>query len=230
MTVEKQQRTPTLSEVIQAGIESALLNLNTCMPGIVQSYNTGKNTVDVQPVFKRAYENGDTAEIPVIRNVPVCYPRANQAAITFPIKAQDTVLLLFSQRTLDSWKLKGGKIQPGDSRNHDLSDAVAIPGIYPSTNFVPVDPDNLVIRYLLSKITVKKNGTIELQAGGAKINMTKTGKISIGNGVVDLLDLLDKTLDAILSLSVSTALGPSGPPINSTQFQAIKKQLGLIKQ
>lgn len=229
MTAEEQNRTPDLSECIKEGIRAAMLNINTCMPGIVQSYSPLKNTADVQPVFKRKYENGDTADIPVIRNVPVAFPRAGTAAITFPIKPNDNVLLLFSQRTLDQWKTFGGKIQPNDPRTHDLSDAIAIPGVYPASDPVPIDPDNLVIRNLLSKIIVKKTGDMTLQAGGAIIEMTKSGQVKMGNGVVDLLDLVDKLLDAILKMSVGTALGPSTPPLNSAEFTAIKTQLATIK-
>jgi len=238
---------PTLEEVIRLGVQNALFDLNTAMPGIVQSYDNLTNTANVQPVFRRTYTddgegNTETVDAPIINKVPVAFPRANQAAITFPIRQGDTVLLIFSQRTLDRWKTVGGKVTPGDPRTHALSDAIAIPGVYPATNPVLIDPDNLVIRHILSKITVKKDA-IEVASGAGKITVDSTGKLTLGNGVIELLDLVDKlmeqvnaTLTAITSITVPTAVGPSGTPNNAasfisakTQVTALKTKLGFIK-
>jgi hypothetical protein len=91
-----------------------------------------------------------------------------------------------------------------------------------------VDPDNLVIRHLLSKVTVKKDA-IEVTAGAGKITVDKTGKVSLGNGVIELLGLLDELIDQILSLTVPTAVGPSGVPNNAAAITAIKAKLTTIK-
>ncbi len=230
---------PSLAEVIRGAIQAQMFELNTAMPGIVQSYNASTNTASVQPAFKRTYaEPNDTpafgtpeeelVDLPIINNVPVCFPRAGQAAITFPLKPQDTVLLIFAQRSIDKWKNLGGNIAPDDPRTHALSDAIAIPGVYPSSNPVLVDPDNLVIRHVLAKITVKKDA-LELAAGAGLITVNKAGKVTVGNGVVDLLALLDQTLDAIKLLTVPTAVGPSGIPNNAAAFEAIKTALASIK-
>lgn len=240
-----QNETPSFAGALQAIVQAALIQMNTCMPAQVESFNKLTGTVNVQPSIKRKYVKGDeVVNLPIINNVPIVFPRANDAAITFPIKKGDTVLLIFSQRSLDRWKTQGGIVEAGDPRHHDLSDAFAIPGVYPSSNpIIGLDGDNLVVRHgLTSKITVKKDA-VEIAVGAALVKVDKAGKISAGNGVVELLDLVDKTLarvstvlDNILALTVPTGVGPSGPPINSALFTAdklditaLKTQLGAIK-
>jgi len=229
MTQTKNE-TPTLSEVIRVAIEDALLNINTAMPGEIQSYDSATNFASVQPVFKRKYsENEEIVKLPIINQVPVAFPRANQAAITFPIKKGDTVLLIFSQRSLDKWKQSGGIISPDDPRTQDISDAIAIPGVYPVADPIVIDGDNLVIRHLLGKVTVKQDG-VEIAAGAGLITVDKTGKVTVGNGSIDLLDLIDQMLTAIQKLTVLTRVGDSSIPVNTADFGAIQQKLGLIKQ
>ena len=232
MTREQENRTPTLTDVINAALEGFAQEFNTCMPAIVEKYDNNLNTVNAQPVFKQTFAGDPVDEVvdtPLVRNVPVAFPRANQAALTFPIQPGDTVLLVFSQRSIDVWKTTGGIIPPNDPRVNDLSDAIAIPGIYPSSNPVPIDPDNLVLRYLLSKITLDPTGEITIEAGAAKIVMTRSGQFQITNGGVDLLALYDATLTSIQQLTVATALGPSSIPTNVADFIQQQIQLASLK-
>lgn len=223
--------TPSLSELIRVGIEGRLFDLNTAMPGKVVAYHSTKGMVDVQPVFKRKYtKNNKVTNLPVINNVPVCFPRSGVAAITFPIQPGDYVMLVFSQRSMDKWKTFGGVISPGDPRTHHLSDAVAFPGVYPQVGIpVPFDPDNLVVRHALSKIVLKKTGDITIQGALATITMTKAGQFKIGNGAVELLTLIDNLLDQVMALTVNTVVGVSTPPNNLAAIALIKTQLALIK-
>lgn len=226
---ESPNNTPTMAKVLQDHIKGVLKDIHTCMPAEVQSYDTTTNSVDVQPNFKRTYTDGDTVDLPIIRSVPVAFPRAGTAGITFPIKRGDSVLLIFSERSLDKWKNTGGTITPDDPRTHDLSDAIAIPGIYPQSNPLPIDPDNLVVRNLTAKATFEPSGNVTIEGGISKIAMDKTGKIAIGNGTIELLDLIDQVIDGIQALTVATAVGPSSVPINLATFAALKLQLAFIK-
>ena len=141
-----------------------------------------------------------------------------------------SVLLVFSQRSIDNWKQTGGIVEAGDPRHHDLSDAVAIPGIYPkAAPLVGVDPDNVVLQNTVAnKVTVKTDG-IELKTGVGTFLLGNDGKITMGNGAIELLDIIDKLIDAINKLTVPTGVGPSGVPINLAEFAALKTQLGFIK-
>lgn len=220
---------PTLRKVIEETILDNQKLLNTCMPGIVQSYDTAKNTIVVKPSFKRKYKDGSLVDLPTLEDVPVAFPRANSAAITFPLKKGDVVLLIFSQRCLDQWKISGGTVAPNNARLHDISDAIAIPGVYPSNDSVPIEPTKLAVRYKNSKVLLSENGDIEIVGKKGLIKVGKDGKITIGNGTIELLDLLDQLLTALGQLTVNTALGPSGPPNNLATFTQLQQKLAMIK-
>jgi hypothetical protein len=72
-----------------------------------------------------------TAEpLPIVVDVPVLMPAAGGIRIRLPIQVGDAVLLVFASSSLDRWLLHGGVTDPGDDRRHDLSDAVALPGLF----------------------------------------------------------------------------------------------------
>jgi hypothetical protein len=78
-------------------------------------------------------EDGATEleSLPVIPNVPLMQFGMGGMRLTFPATPGDTVLLVFCQRSLDKWKSSGGEVDPGDARQFSISDAVAIPGLFP---------------------------------------------------------------------------------------------------
>ncbi|MEX4374460.1 hypothetical protein MY539_09275 [Haemophilus influenzae] len=49
--------------------------------------------------------------------------------MTFPLKAGDEGIAIFSERCIDGWWQNGSASTPLDFRLHDLSDAMFIPGI-----------------------------------------------------------------------------------------------------
>jgi len=70
------------------------------------------------------------------------------------------------------------------------------------------------------------NGTITMETNGdVKIN---GGKIAIGNGSAELLDLIEQILIAIEDIKTNTSIGPQ-PIINVPAFVAIRTLLGTIK-
>jgi len=110
-------------------IDSELRNVNVAIPGKVESYDFAKGTVDVLPLIKRARVDHDgdrvVTPLPVIPGVHVVF-----SGMTFPIERGDTVLLVFSQASLDKWGVNGRLVDPEDDRHHDITDAFAIPGVY----------------------------------------------------------------------------------------------------
>lgn len=126
-------QTVTLEELLLAAQDTALAGVWTALPGVVQAYNASEQTVDVQPAVMNGYtdESGDraTETLPVIPRVPVVFPGAGVYSITWPLAVGDTVLLVFSSRSIDTYLAQGGVADPRDDRRHSLSDAVAIPGL-----------------------------------------------------------------------------------------------------
>lgn len=228
--------TPSFYEIIDDIVDDKLFDLNIAMPATVVSVDAKKRRVSVQPSFRRVFVNiPEPVDIPVIQDVPLAEIRANDALISMPIAKGDHVLLIFSQRDLTDWKKTGGRDVPATSRRNHLSDAIALPCLYPSDHAIDVDPNALVVRYGGSRISLKKSESLKLEAVNAKLDMTKDGKFYVGNGTVELLDLLNQTLtqiqntlDGILALTVLAPSGTTSTPINSATFTAIKSNVSSI--
>ncbi|EMA1800178.1 translation initiation factor IF-2 [Cronobacter turicensis] len=106
--------------------------LRVSMPGIIQSFNPTACTCTVQPAIlgEVANEVGEfkSSPLPLLVDVPVIFPRGGGCTITFPVKAGDECLVVFSDRCIDFWWQNGGVQEPVDPRRHDLSDAFAFIG------------------------------------------------------------------------------------------------------
>lgn len=57
---------------------------------------------------------------------------------------------------------------------------------------------------------------------------TGVDKVSLKNNQEDLKSWLDDLVDAIKQITVPTAVGPSGTPINATAIEAIKQRLNNL--
>lgn len=106
--------------------------LRVSLPGIIQSFDPIACTCTVQPAISGqvANEAGEfkSAPLPLLVDVPVVFPRGGGCTITFPVKAGDECLVVFSDRCIDFWWQNGGVQEPVDPRQHDLSDAFAFIG------------------------------------------------------------------------------------------------------
>lgn len=206
------QETPNLESVIQRAIDFNLSQVNTCLPGIVTRYDHAKQQADVQPALKKKYQTGEVVSLPVIPNVPVAHPRAGQSIVHMPIAVGDTVLLIFSQRSLDKWLSSGGQVDPEDARKFHLSDAFAIPGGYAFSNPVTIE-DNT------SLWVVNQTSKFRLQPGG-KFQLKGTD----GEELVKIVKDLVQECENILT---NTMLGPQ-PPVNKSAFTAIKSRVNKL--
>lgn len=114
--------------------------LRVSMPGIIESFDPIACTCSVQPALKGqvadAMGSFKSEPLPVLVDVPVMFPRGGGCTITFPIKAGDECLVIFSDRCIDFWWQSGGVQEPVDQRQHDLSDAFAIVGPQSQANVI----------------------------------------------------------------------------------------------
>lgn len=110
-------------------IQQNQLNLHTALPAKVVSFDPSKQTVTLAVQIKMQLSDGGVADIPPLLDVPVSFPRGGGFAVTFPLKAGDEGMAIFSERCIDGWWQNGSASAPLDFRLHDLSDAMFIPGI-----------------------------------------------------------------------------------------------------
>lgn len=127
-------REASLQELLNSAIENQTNNYYTSIPCVVVSVvgNLETQLVNIQPTINQLREDGTTAEQSVIMGVPVSFPVSRTAGLTFPIKAGDTGMAVFSMRSLEVWKSGNGyPSTPNNFAKMDKSDAVFYPGIQP---------------------------------------------------------------------------------------------------
>lgn len=178
-----QNESKSLDEVLRLAMEGVLYNLHVALPCKIVKVRSN-SYVDVQPLLQRRYTTGALVNIPVIQNVPVVHPRGADFWIKLPIAVGGLGTILFAERSIDSWKVKGLLTDPQDSRRHDLSDAIFFPGLYPMSDLVIGAADDMIL----------KNAE-------AQIYLQKDGKFLIKNESEELLDQISSLAQAVSDLA-----------------------------
>lgn len=139
---------PSLAEIVRLALDSKMLDVHVALPCRVEKYDAATQTAEVVPMVRRALTNtdGETQheDLPVLPNVPVCFPRSANFSATWPISKGDFVLVIFCSSAIGTWRATGQLSDPVDLRRHDLSQAVAIPGIAPDGSTIPTAADAAV--------------------------------------------------------------------------------------
>ncbi len=228
---QRRSVSPSMSEVIVEAINARLAELHVGLPAKIVDFDPDKQTCDVQPLLLRLIYNEDEEieeeRFPQITNVPIHYPSGGGWSLIFPLNVDDIVFLTFAERSIDQWLEgeAGQEINPQHSRKHDLSDAVCVPGIR-TRNGAIAELGSLGEDCRLGRddgdpqILLKANGDVEIGAksGDAAIIIRANGDIEMARGATEAM-VLGNTLNAnLLALTVPTAFGPSGPPINAGAF------------
>ncbi len=134
MTATKQIQPPTLSDVLAGSKRDTFLDLNCINIGIIQSFDTAKQTASVQIALKTVTEiKPDGTKIlkerPVLLECPVMVLFGGTAFISLPIQVGDECIVLFNDREIDNWFVNGGIQTPTTGRAHDVSDGLCIVGV-----------------------------------------------------------------------------------------------------
>lgn len=159
--------TPDLITVIMEAVRYQLGEVNTAIPARILDYDPARQEASIQPLIKRRYKNNTVVDRAAITGVPVVFPAAGGGIITFPVKKGDTVLAIFSQRSIDRWvQGDGGPVDPNDNRKHDISDAIAIPGLFTLNQALQSDPDNVIIKFSGASIALTPAGKVIINAPG----------------------------------------------------------------
>lgn len=205
------EATDTLAELLLQAIRSDLLDVHTCLPAKIQKYDESTQKADIIPLLKKKYKFDDEpVDLPVITNVPVQWPSANAGAafIHLPLKADDFGMIIFSERSIDTWLSgEGDSVSPEDPRHHHLSDAIFIPGVLPFKKALSISsPDNMILK--------NNNMTIEIDP---------SGKIKIEGSSQELLTVLDSFMTNVIGATVIIASGSSAGtyPLDSTTVAAL---------
>lgn len=192
----------TMAELIDAIGERVKLSMHTSMPAQVISYDSGRNTVEVQPVLKRKREDGESYSIAPIVEVPVCFYRAGGYAVTVKPQAGDYCVLVFQERSIDLWKRTGGIVDPRKPRKFSLTDAVAVFGAWPFADALPDVKSGVDLRNEAGDTSFNlTDSTVTLQIGGTDIFTASTAGVSF-SVPVDAPDVTASSTGATLATHV----------------------------
>ena len=165
-------------------------HINTSMPAkVISVSNLGSDqTVDVLPLVNDSFDDGTNVEFPPILDVPLIFPSAGGGVLSFPIAVGDTILLIFSQKSLDEWmeSRSFGNIgfTPSDKRRYALNDAIAIPGLYTKHTHLKPNTTDVELKFKGLNLKLTASGNIELNNGPASSSavLASSGDVTLSNG------------------------------------------------
>lgn len=182
------ERSDSEFEMYQRMGEKWGTDLRVAVPGIVQSFDSVAQTVVVQPALRERVidqlGNVSMVNLPLLLDVPIVMPRSGGFALTMPIATGDECLVVFADMCIDAWWSLGGVQNQAEKRRHDLSDAVAIMGVWSQPN----------------KIGSYNNTDLEM------VNIATGTGVIIGNAIVNIVGTFNYN-----GVAVSFGTGPIGP-------------------
>jgi hypothetical protein len=131
--MDRRERYANEEETLRIAMGALQSRLWTALPGIVQSYNPAKMTVEVLPTINAKVRKVDgtfgSLQMPLLLDCPVLWQGGGGATYTFPIQKGDECLVVFASRCIDAWWSSGAALDPPEVRMHNLSDGFAIVGV-----------------------------------------------------------------------------------------------------
>lgn len=195
-----------INHVIRANIENALSEIHTSFPAKVIRYDEKTQQADFQPIIKRKFHDDSSLKMPEIYNVPVIFPSGGGGLLSFPVNIGDTMLITCSERSIDGWLSSNSDdhIDPHDTRKFNISDSVAIPGLYPfqkspSLQLTDEDKGNVTLTFKKGKISLKEDNTIAI---------TSDTKLTLNCGETNILiskDSIEIKSGSTLNISTEKA-------------------------
>lgn len=191
---------------IETIAEARANGVHVHLPAVVTAVEASAQRCSVIPDLL----DRDGRPYPRIDRVPILYPRSETHVSYTAIGVGSRVLLLFLDQPVDGW-LEDGRNAAAEAhdRAHDLSDAVAVPGLYPWTEAIAGLPTT---------------GALFGDPAGARLITDDAGKVQLGTASVDVLDVLS---DVLFELSTCTA---GGAPLScAATLTALKAAIDTIK-
>jgi hypothetical protein len=184
-----------IMDIIRTQFQIDMSDIHTAIPcKIVNVYqNMEQQKVDVIPSINDLLKDGSAEPGMQILGVPVIFPGSATTLLSFPINVGDTVWVMFSQRSMDNFKIGSGEPTiANDYRKFSDQDAVAIPGLFPfgkSPNTPQIrkfpheaNRDLCIAHNIASgtevNILLKQNGDLIINTESAVTVNCKTGTIN----------------------------------------------------
>lgn len=222
---------PTLAELLGSVVSTALGAVNTAIPARVVAFYPEERKADVQPLIRKQMADGSTIEYPVIPSVPVQYPGSSNSLFYFPLVKGDPLLLVFCQTSTDTWLFSetGGIVEPQDNHRFNITDAFAIPGVFPfplsttiwDSQTLTKDTSSVIIKHNLGTAS---EAEIVIDTAG-QISMTSPVKVAISAPSLDVDGDINSTGTITGDVDVMTGIislklhrHPATPPVTGSDL------------
>jgi hypothetical protein len=197
---------PKLSRLLDDHSRGAMQGSFSALPGVINTYDAELTTATVEIMLRRVVNSvtGETADYPMLLDVPVFQLTGGDGGVNLPIAVGDPCLVLFADRDIDNWFATGSAQPPNTPRIHSMADGMAIVGFRPLTNAVQ-RPDY---------------AAVGVYKGGTQISI-KNELVAIRNANKTLLGLI-QTLIADINTAIGSAsitasgADPQGGTVSST--------------
>ena len=206
-------------DVVALKAQEERADIWTALPGRIKSFNPEAQTATVEVMYKPRH-NGKPVAMPDLLEVPVVLQRGGGFAFTHPIKPGDGVQIQFQSRNIDNWYGKGEPSEAATARMHDLSDAVAIPGLEPAPRkLANYNPTNFELRS---------------EDGKTKIEISPDGKFAFegAGGSEEIVTILHELLTILETATTTVTYGSSAgihPLTQNPDYGALKERLAKLK-
>ena len=171
------------------------------IPAVVTSVSQlgSDQMVEVRPLVTENDEQYIALQHSVIYDVPVVFPAGGGALLSLPMAVGDTVLVLFSHRSIGEWlNSDGSETVPRTLRRFSLTDAIAIPGLYTKSSNLSPNTTDVELKFKGSSIRIQPNGDVNVNSvndvtisAAQTINVVSNGDINLSaSGDVNITCLL----------------------------------------
>lgn len=205
-----------LYDIIDGEFLKRFKNLNCIKIGVIQAFDSEKQTVDVSVcdisvLLSGTQETDKLYEYPLLREVPCHFFRFGEGAIYAPPQQGDFCILLFCDHSLDGWWTSGKGAPDYTENNHDIKDAVAIVGLSNNVNPIQNFIMGLVLMWNANNSIIIKDGEITIKSPEITNdgNVTTTGNETI-NGDATIIGKVKITGDTLVTGTLGTEMGASG--------------------
>lgn len=216
-------RDPSLTQTLQGVLEAFQGSLWTVLPGVARQYSAASRTCTVDIGVKARLLDGTVVARPPIPNCRIVYPELGVWELTAPLADGTEGLILVSARSLETWRINGGIVDPNDRRMHDLSDAWFLPGGSSKPQTSAGQSADLVLRHASGDTEIRLSTTGDkVTVTGATVvvdaSAVKLGGAAASLGVARETDPVSVTLTPAdiatlaAALLLTTAFVPSGAP------------------
>jgi hypothetical protein len=178
-----------LAEVFGAFGDAMKNDLYKARPAIVTAVHASRQTVDVQIATDNIIfdDLGQTYVDPAASfvDVPLGVMRGGGFIVWVPVAVGDSVLLIFTDLSTDTWRAGDGNPRPpGWAGKHTADSAFAVPMIAPDRNMLAsADPSKMVIGKDGSSALIKLSAT-DIELGGVSDAVALASKVDLVNAAL----------------------------------------------